>query len=206
MHVETGALTPPRRVLPLGVRAAAAWMLFAALGQLCFLAHWPLYVGDRVVGDWGTLAVAVFRLGVYAALGLGLLQGDRTAWAATVLELGRSFALFLIPVWGADRQLLGALFPGSWAQGALSGCVPLLILANGALAAGWSPGSRMDLFAAIAVRVAAGLCAFSALGLRRRFAPFGLSEAESGPALWRAGLPVVAAISAVELAALWLGR
>jgi len=198
------AAPPPP--LPAGVRLAGAWMLLAAVAQLAFLAHWPLYVAGRVVGDWGTLAVALGRLGLYSALGLGLLRGDRTAWAGTTLELGRSFLLFLVPVWGEDRQLAGALFPANWAQGALSGCIPLLILVNGALAAGWSPGSRLDFYAAAAVRVVAGICAFSALGLHRRSRAVGVSEGESGPVLWSRGLPVIGAVTALEALALALGR
>jgi hypothetical protein len=177
--------------------------MLAALGQVFYLAHWPLYVLDTWIPRPAAVGVALVRLGIYLGLAWGILHRERTAWAGTVLELARTFASFILLAFLQDRLLSGDLYPAKWLQGLLCGALPAVWLMNGLLAGGWRPRTAVDV--ASFIRVLAATAGIGSLGLRRAHGEFGVPADRTWPALAR-GLPVVLVLSVVEGLALFLAR
>jgi hypothetical protein len=183
-----------------------AWLCLAAAAQLVYLCHWPLYVFGSPIAWTGSIGVALVRMGVYTGLAWGLVQRERTAWAGTVLELGRSFLLFAVEMALQGWSLPGASYPAGWAQGLLSAGLPLVVAVNTGLAAGWRPGPGLDHRIEIAARVFGGLTGLSALWLRRESSLFPTGKPDSGRALFWKGAPLVLILTACELTAYFLAR
>lgn len=179
------------------------WFLLAALSQLLYLAHWPLYLGGRWIPFLPALAVAFTRMGLYTGLGLGLLRRDRAAWAGSVLEIGRTVLLFLLAVLFHGGALMGALFPAWWAQGLLSAVLPLQLGLLAALDWGWRPGPGLEVNVMLAARLLLAASVLGALSLRRRGEEFGVAPGAGWRVLFGAGLPLVLVLTAVEAVA-WL--
>lgn len=179
------------------------WFLLAALSQLLYLAHWPLYLGGRWIPFLPAVAVALVRMGFYTGLGLGLLRRERTAWAAGVLEIGRTVLLFLAAVALHEGSFTGAIFPAWWAQALLAAVLPLLLGILVALDGGWRPGSGLEVNVIIAARLLLAASVLSALTLRRRNAEFGVADRDRWRVLLGAGLPVALVLTGVEALA-WL--
>lgn len=189
-------MTEPTGLLPF-------WFLFAALSQLLYLVHWPLYLGGRWIPFLPATAVALVRMGLYTGLGLGLLRRDRTAWAASLLEIIRTVLLFLLAVAFHRGSLMGALFPAWWAQALLSAVLPVLLAFLVALDWGWRPGSALEANVMLAVRLLVAGSVLGALTLRRKSAEFGVVDRGRWRVVLGAGLPLVLLLSVVEAAA-WL--
>ena len=144
-----------------------AWLLLAALGQLVYLAQWPMQVWGFSVPALAAVIVALARLGVYTGLAWGLREGNPVARAAAIVELLRSFVLFvvLVRLWGL--VLAGSVYPAGWCQGLFGGALPFLVVVNAAIASGWSPGAGIEIVTAwVAGGLAIGLYA-AALLLRQ---------------------------------------
>jgi hypothetical protein len=170
----------------------------AALGQVAYLAQWPLYVAGVAVPRWPAAAVALVRMGIYAGLGWGLLWGERRAWLGVFLETGRTLAFFAGPLLLRDASLVSPVFPAAWLQGLLTGALPFVITANTALAAGWSPGGDVEPAAAFVIRLLAAWLGISALWLRRQERWFKGAARLTWREVLRDGLPPVLVLSAVE--------
>jgi len=186
--------------------ALAGWLLLASFAHLMHLAGWPLYVFGTQLSLLGKLLVALARLGIYAGLAWGLLTRQRTAWAGTVVELARTFLCFVATARLQEATLNSATYPAGWAQCLLAGALPVVLLANAGLAAGWRPGSWLDFAVGVSARLLGPLTGLAALWLQRQ----GEAFAANGPADWktllRDGLPFALALSACEGAALLLAR
>jgi hypothetical protein len=194
-----GAPSTLLRLLPI-------WLCLAAAAQLIYLCHWPLYVFGSPISWTGSIFVALVRLAIYTGLAWGLVRRERTAWAGTVLELGRSFLLFAVEMALQGWSLPGASYPAGWAQGLLSAALPVVLAVSTALAAGWRPGPALDRQIEIAARIFGGLAGLSALWLRKDGTFFDGGKPDSGRALVLRGLPVVLVLAACEAAAYLLAR
>lgn len=194
---------PPGQPATRPVGLLPIWFFLAALSQLLYLAHWPLYLGGRWIPFLPALAVAFTRMGLYAALGGGLLRRDRVAWAGSVLEIVRTVLLFLLAVIFHGGSLMGALFPAWWAQGLLSAVLPLQLGLLTAVDWGWRPGSGLEVNILLGARLLVAGSVLSALSLRRRGVDFGAGPNAGWRVLFGSGLPLVLVLTAVEAAA-WL--
>jgi hypothetical protein len=113
--------------LPLAL--LTGWVLLALFAQVLFLAQWPLFVLDHAIEPPGSQVLAVLRLGAYAGLAWGLLNRGAAAWAMLVLELWRSFGLFVALLILREANI-GVVYPCPWAQGLLAGALPLMLPIN----------------------------------------------------------------------------
>lgn len=191
-------------------RLLSLWLMAAALGQLCYLAGWPMYLGGMRVGELPAMAVAFVRLGLYSGLAWGIERRDAGAQAATVLELLRSFVLFALLARLRGDTLAGAIYPAGWVQGALGGVLPLLVVLNALLTAGWGPAVGLARNAHWLAGLAAAGAGITALWLQREPLP-GEVAADGRPPrspgwlpLLREGLPYTAVLTSVEIAAVIL--
>lgn len=185
----------------------AACCVLAGLSQLCFLANWPLYVLEARIGFWPGTLVAIVRMGVYLGLAWGLAQRRPEAWAGTLLELIRTFFLVVTPMVQAlvrHEPQPASFFPAAWAQGLLSGALPLAVLLNGAIALGWRPGALLETPLSALVKVLAAVGFSTATWLWREPAQFHLEPSERVGSLLGRGLPFVILLSLVEFTALLL--
>ncbi len=187
-----------RTALLLGL--LVGWLALAALGQLAFLAHWPLYVCWRQVPYEAAAAVGLVRLGVYAGLAWGVARRHPGGWAGAVAELLRTVLLFLSLL--VRDPFTWGLYPAAWAQGLLSALLPLVVGLNTVLASGWELGTHVEehLFLAGRLCVAGGL--IGALSLRRSLDPFRIAPRDHVRVLCRSGLLWSGAVALAELAAL----
>jgi hypothetical protein len=180
------------------------WFFLAAFAQLGYLAQWPMDVIGTRVAPHGGLLVALVRLGVYSAIGYGLVHRQPDAWAGAVLELMRSFGVFFLMLWRSEWSLEGAVFPAPWMQGVLSGALPALLALNTAIAAGWRPGADLETGLESIARFLACASGLGSLWLSRQSPVFGVPEQRSWPVLLRDGLPLVGLVAAAEAAAVFL--
>jgi hypothetical protein len=162
-----------------------------------------MYLVGVHVPSAAAMPVAFLRLGVYTGLAWGLLRRDRAAWAGVVLELVRSVAGFVLAIIARKWMMTSGLYPASWAQGLLSGALPLLVAANAALAAGWSPGPVVETWVTTGARLLAGLFTLACLWLRRRAAVFQVPDPLSFKTLVRSGFPPAGVLAAAEAIALY---
>lgn len=186
-----------------GLNLLAAWMFLAAFGQLAHVAGWPVSIAGRPVGDLGGTVVALTRMSVYFALAAGLLVRSREAWAGTVLEMARTFIYFLLSVGEGGHGRLLDLYPAAWAQGVLSGAIPILWVTHLFLSNGWRPRAAVDVVTN-AVHIGAASMAVGAVWLRRQYPWFHVSRPAWLRVLILDGVPIVFILSMVELMALWL--
>lgn len=180
------------------------WLLLAALGQLVYLAGWPLYVLEVHLPEVWAWPVAIVRLGFYTALAQGIAQGSRAAWAGTLLELVRAFLFFAAAALLREGSQYGALYPAGWAQGVLGGALPMVVGVDTALALGWSPHREWLRQVRVAPNALAALAGFAALWLRRQEGAFSGAPAGGHPA-WSTilieGLPASGSLCLLELLA-----
>jgi len=94
-----------------------------------------------------------------------------------------------------------ALYPAPWMQGVLTGFLPLVMLCNSALAAGWSPGGDLELRFSQGVRVGVALLFLTGLALRRHGARFGVPGLAGWKTVFREGAAPVGLLCVVEAAA-----
>jgi hypothetical protein len=179
------------------------WFLLAALAQLLFLFGWPMFVYGRWAPYPAVAAVALTRLGLYTALGAGLLRRDRIAWAGGLVEILRSVLLFLVAVWGHDGSLTDALFPAWWVQGLFSAVLPVHFGLLVAMEWGWRPGGTLEGYTMIAARILVAVAVVAAMSLRRSGTAMGVPRKRQLRAVLVSGLPFGVLITAVELA-VWL--
>lgn len=177
----------------------AVWLALAALGQVAYLAYWPMALFSRAVPRPVAVGVALVRLGIYAGLAWGLARRERAAWAAVILELARTFMCAAYQAAVQDSATLGGVFPAVWAQGLLCGLLPLVVGLNAALAGGWRPGAEMEATVSALARGLPGLGAVAAVALRNEFAGFGMARREQWRVVLREGLPYAALLAAVEV-------
>lgn len=194
---------PAEEARPLLHLVLPLFFLIAALSQLLFLFHWPMYLYGRWVPFLPAAGVALVRMGLYTGIGWGLFRRDAAAWAAGVGELARSVLLFLLAVWQHEGMLTGETFPAWWAQGVLSAALPVLLVLLTALDWGWRPGSRLVLQVSAAARFLAALAVFAAISLRGSAAHFGVEQKREAGVFLTRGLPLLVLLTAVELTA-WL--
>jgi hypothetical protein len=180
------------------------WLALAAVAQVAYLAHWPMFILGTPIPRAAAVAVALVRLGVYAGLAAGIAAREPTAWAGTLLEMARSFLLFAAYVALNGWSLPGSIYPAGWAQGVLGAALPVVILLNALLSAGWRPGPAADMRLSAAARIFAALCGFSAISLRRKMRRFNVRKEERWTVVLLRGLPVVLVLSVVEGAAFLL--
>ena len=186
------------------VSCVAVWLALAAIGQLLYVGQWPVFVlGVRVPVLLG-MGVAFARLGIYSGLAWGVLHRDPVAWAGTVMELARTFVVFVVHSMLRDGSMPAEIYPASWADGLLAGALPIVWGLNVLLSGGWRPGPTFETDVATAVRLIAALAGITAVWFRRRAPLFGVPKEAHWTTLVTRGLPVVAILSLVELAALLL--
>jgi hypothetical protein len=183
-----------------------AWLILAALSQLIFVAHWPMYLFGTLIPRLPALGVALVRMGVYSGMAFGLGTRSRAAWAGTILELARTFILLAFLALQRDWVLTGLVYPASWAQGLLSAALPLAFVANVALARGWRPGSSLEMHLAAAVRLLGGLCGLGSLWLRRQGSAFHIPARDQWRTVLREGAPIFVVLTACEFVALQIAR
>lgn len=184
---------PARSALYAGL---IAWLVLAALAQIIFIAHWPLYVLGQPIPWPGAVVVAAIRLGVYTGLAWGILHREQAAWAGTVLELARTFLIFIAIGTMREGLLIGDVYPAAWLQGLLAGALPLVWLINGLMAGGWRPHPALDV--ASFARVLAAAAGIGAIWLRRREEDYGVPATAQWRVLFGKGLPVVLVLSLAE--------
>lgn len=196
--MTNGSASGRRTALLLGL--LVGWLALAALGQLAFLAHWPLYVCGRQAPYEAAAALALVRLGVYAGLAWGVSQRHPVGWAGAVSELLRTVLLFLGLL--LRDPFAWGLYPAAWAQGLLAALLPLVVGLNTVLASGWELGTRVEelLFLAGRLCVAGGL--IGALSLRHTLDPFHIAPRDHVRVLCRFGLLWSGTVALAELAAL----
>jgi hypothetical protein len=148
--------------------------------------------------------VALTRLGVYGALGWGMLQRRREAWSATILELLRSLACFMVPVVFGDRTLTASAYPTAWAQGLLTAALPLLLVVDVGLVVGWRPPPGFERWLTLVLRVFGASAALAALWLRRHDEGFEVKPPGGWTSLMMEGLPLVLLVACVEGVALFV--
>lgn len=179
------------------------WLFAAAFAQLLFLAYWPLHVLGVPVVRLPAVLVALVRLGFYSGLAWGLWQGQRLAWSAAILELGRSLLFFMVPVVFGGTALAGSAYPTAWAQGLLTAALPVLFPFDAALAAGWRPPPNLEHLLALVLRFWGALAGIAALWLRRTPVGMEVPPERQWQTLLREGLPLVLLLATVESAALF---
>lgn len=184
---------PARSALHAGL---IAWLVLAALAQILFIGHWPLYVLGLPIPGGAALGVAVVRLGVYSGLAWGILHREQAGWAGTVLELARTFLIFVAIGTMREGLLIGDVYPAAWLQGLLSAALPLVWVLNGLMAGGWRPHPALDV--ASFSRVLAAAAGIFAMWLRRREEDYGVPPGGQWKTLFGKGLPVVLVLSFVE--------
>lgn len=212
MQYSTAINQQPSPATPAAAESARApaaeflafWLALAALSQLAYLAHWPLFVFGMAVPFTLTVAVALVRMAVYLGLAEGLKRRDPAAWGGAMLELIRTVLVFALVARVQGWTVVVTVYPGGWTIGALAGALPVLLGLNSALSAGWRPGPGLERDTATAVQVLLVMLVWAAMALRREAPAFGIApERQASMIFWR-GLPFVALLSAAEGLAYWL--
>ena len=198
-----GDLTRSHAVL---LRVLQVWLCLAVLGQLMYLAHWPMYVLGTAIPQPASLGVAFVRLGIYGGLAWGLLTGREEAWAGIVLEQFRTFLAFVAHSLLQNDMAMGSVYPAGWTQGLLSGALPFVAVLNVALGMGWRPGSRLNENVFALAQYGAVIAFLAGLWLRRQAFLFGVDKAVHQRVLLGRGLPIVLVISGVEALAVAAAR
>jgi len=177
----------------------ATWLVMAAVGQLAYAAHWPLFVWGRQVSYSSALVLTFLRAGVYGGLAWGLIQRRQEAWAGSVVELGRTVLLFV--VLAVQDQEGWGLYPAAWSQGVLAAMLPFLVAAGTFSAFGCSLGSSFEdlLFFGCRLTVAGAL--LGSLVLRRLAGRFEVPGYRQFPTLLRYGLPYAVVLTGGEMLA-----
>jgi len=182
-------------------------LFLCILGQLAYLAAFPLFVWGLQVSRSGALFLTFVRLGAYAGLLWGLQRGSRLAACGVIVELARTFIVFALAARLQEQTLFGVLYPAAWTHGLLSAALPVLVLLNTAVEWGWRPHHSMVDGARVGAQILAGTCAWSAYWLAREPQLLLPARAEKLPKPLEVvvqGLPVAALLTAAEALALRL--
>jgi hypothetical protein len=194
--------SPPVHLVALA-HAVTVWLALAGLGQLAYLAHWPMFLWGVSIPYGLAVPVALLRLGVYCGLARGMSARRPAAWAGALAELTRTFLVFVLIAILRRGELPSALYPAVWAQGLLSAALPAIVLLNAALSSGWSPGGVLfETQVFLLARALAGGAALCAMGLRRVPGLFGVPENRWQTTAVRDGIPVMLLLIGGELVAM----